>query len=319
MHVGAAKNNESGGLASRTCSAKLSWGKEELLVSAGASQIDLDAFGADLGDGVPIAAFQIRKLDSDCCMDYAIYSLEAPPRLLRTITGGEFFSASDADMDGSVEIWTTDAAAVDGFEKLSLSELDSPPTVVLRVAHGKLQDVSAEFQSRFDEEICRIRVTIHPQDLQDFKNSDGKLAATATLASAEKMHQMRIVKVKALEIVWNYLYSGREQEAWRLLAEMWPSSDTDRIRAAILNARTHGIHAQAVTSFAGPRAVKKKHARVFSAISKPGPGNSLEVVPPQPILLQLTPSSEIQQDREMFLDLVIDSAGKVSRQSRPRS
>src|SRR5262244_4505365 len=67
VHVGAAK---SGGLATRSCAASLTWEKQELIVSAAAAEIDLDAFGIDLGDGVPVAAFQIRHSDSDCCADY---------------------------------------------------------------------------------------------------------------------------------------------------------------------------------------------------------------------------------------------------------
>jgi hypothetical protein len=93
-------------------------------------------------------------------MEYRIYSLEKPPRLLRTITGGEFFTTSDVDLDGSVEIWTNDAAAVDGFENLALSELDSAPSVVFRFAHDRLVDVSAEFSSYFDDEIAGIRAGI---------------------------------------------------------------------------------------------------------------------------------------------------------------
>jgi len=234
----------------RACAAKLNWEKQELLVATGASQLDLDAFGVDMGDGVPLAAFQIKKSDSDCCMDYRIYSLEKPPRLLHTITGGEFFSASDMDLDGSVEIWTNDAAAVDGFEKLTLGELDSAPTVVFRFARGQLLDVIADFQPYFDREIARMRAGIHEQDRQDFKSSDGKLTAIKSV-SPERLHQLRTVKIKVLEIVWAYLYSGREQDAWRSLAEMWPSADVDRIRVALGNARAHGIHDQADRTSSG--------------------------------------------------------------------
>src|SRR6266487_1893346 len=49
VHVGAAKNGELATLAMRACAAKLSWEKQELLVATGASQLDLDAFGVDLG------------------------------------------------------------------------------------------------------------------------------------------------------------------------------------------------------------------------------------------------------------------------------
>src|ERR1700751_5051440 len=170
-----------------------------------------NAFGTDFGDGVPVAAFQIKKADSDWCTAYAIYSLQKPPHLLRTITGGEFFSASDVNLDGTVEVFPNDAAAVDGFDKLTLGEMDSPPTVVLRLANAHLQDVSAEFQPYFDAQIRSVRATMDAHDLEDFRNSDGALAATAE-TSLEELHHLRTVKIKVLEIVWAYLYSGREQE-----------------------------------------------------------------------------------------------------------
>jgi len=315
VHVGAAKNRALETFATHACAAKLSWEKQELLVATGAAQLDLDAFGVDLGDGVPVAAFQIKKSETDCCMDYGIYSLEKPPRLLRTITGGEFFNASDVDLDGRVEIWTNDGAAVNGFEKLALGELDSAPAVVFRFSHGQLVDVSAEFQSYFDDEIARIRAGVSAEDLADFKNSDGGLAAIPTPASAERLHHLRVIKIKVLEIVWDYLYSGREQDAWRSLAEMWPPADMDRIRAALLNARAHGIHSQADATSASHPQGKKKHAPIFDAVSRPGPGPRLGVIPPEGILLELPPGFGIQQpglpEPEMLLDLVIDAAGKV--------
>ncbi len=291
----------------------LSWDKGELAVGTGAARLDLDAFGVDLGDGVPVAAFQIQKSDNDCCVEYQIYSLEKPPRLLRTIAGGEFFSASDIDLDGRVEIWTDDGAAVKGFETLTLSELDSAPAVVFRFARGQLTDVSAEFQSYFDRQIAQERGEIPPQDLEAFRNSDGKLAELSTPASAERLHRLRGVKVKVLEIVWAYLYSGREAEAWRSLAEMWPAADVDRVRAAIVKARARGIHSEADGTSAGPAPGKKKQARIVDAVSRPGAGRGVEVVPPQAILLELphAPEGQMPGPPKALLDLVIDAAGKV--------
>ena len=313
VHVGAARNGGSATLATRACTANLSWGKQELTVATGVSQLDLDAFGVDLGTGIPVAAFQEKKTESDCCMDYMIYSLEKPPRLLRTITGGRFFSASDKDLDGRVEIWIQDAAAVNGFENLTLAELDYPPTLVFRFANGQLLDVSAEFQPFFDEEITRIRAGIHAQDLQDFRRSDGKLKATLSM-SPDQLHQLRMVKIKVLEIVWAYLYSWREQDAWRSLGEMWPSEDVDRIRVAIMNVRARGIQGQADGPSSSPVAGKKKHARIFDAVSRSGLRGKLEVVPPRAMLMQRPATSDIQQqgsDSEKLLDLVVDEAGKV--------
>jgi hypothetical protein len=309
LHVGAARSGE---LANRSCAAKLSWDKQDVVIAASAAQLDVDAFGVNLGDGIPVAAFQIRKLDSECCMKYAIYSLEKPPRLLRTITGGDFFSASDVDLEGRVEIWTNDAASVNGFEGLTLSELDSAPTVVLRFANGQLLDVSAEFQSYFDDEIAKLRAGIRPQDLEDFKASDGKLVTPSTPAA--QLHHCRLTKIKVLEIVWAYLYSGREDDAWRSLAEMWPPADLNRIRTALVNARSHGIRSQIDGTASGPQS-KKKHAPIFDVETRSGLSHKLEFMPPRAILLRRPPPPEIQQrtvtDLKSLVDLVVDEAGKV--------
>ena len=106
-------------------------------------------------------------------------------------------------------------------------------------------------------------------------------------------------------------YSGREQDAWRSLAEMWPPADVDRIRTALLNTRARGIHSEADGTSAGPPRRKKKHAQVFDAVSRSGPGSKLEVVPPKAILMQRPPTSEQQTQPELLVDLVVDGSGKV--------
>lgn len=306
VHIGAARN---GALARRSCTANLIWGNHALVVAASAAEVDLDAFGTDFGDGIPVAAFQIKRADSDCCMDYAVYSLQKPPHLLRTITGGKFFSAADLELDGNVEVFTDDAAAVNGFEKLTLDEMDTPPTIVFRLANTHLQDVSAEFQPYFDDQIRTIRAAIDPHYLADFRKSDGALAETSSGPTTEKLHQLRVVKIKVLEIVWAYLYSGREQEAWRTLAAMWPSADVDRVRAALLQTRARGNHREVDSTSVGPSRHKKKRAQVFYAVNRPQTGSTLEVVPPEAILLQRPPGS--QQQPELVLELIVDRAGKV--------
>jgi hypothetical protein len=60
---------------------------------------------------------------------------------------------------------------------------------------------------------------------------------------------------------------------------------------------------------------KKKHAQIFDAVSRAGPGNRPEVVPPKAILLQRPPLPEAQlrgqPEPELFLELIVDDAGKV--------
>ena len=310
VQVTAARN---GKLATRACEATLGWNKHSVMVATGASQVDIDAFGVDLGLGVPVVSFQVKKSNSDCCMEYRIYSLEGSPTLLRTITGGDFFSAADTDLDGRVEIWTDDARAVGNFENLTATELGAGPTIVLRFAHGELLDVSSEFQPYFDQEIARLRNQLDSEDLGDFKRSDGKLSPNAPF-SAERLDHLRGVKAKILKIVWCYLYSGREHEAWRSLAEMWPTTDADRIRAAILSARARGISAQVNGVSAGGLRTRTKRATIFDATSGSG-GSKPEIIPPEPILLWRpplmgSPNQGLSQTGRL-LELVIDSAGKV--------
>jgi len=311
VRVAASKKSE-GGLANRACEATLSWDKQGTMVATEASQLDVDVFGADLGLGIPVVAFQIKKSDTECCMAYQIYSLQKPVRLLRTITGGNFFSASDKDLDGRVEMWTSDTGAVDGFEGLVLGELDFAPTIVLRFDRNRLLDVSSEFRPYFDQQIARLRTGLDPQDLSDFKNSDGKLMSAASL-TAERFHQLRGVKIKVLEIVWSYLYSDRELEAWGSLADMWPASDVKRVQTAILNMRSHGISAQVDGIPSKALAGHKKRAIVFDTTKATQQGTA-EVIPPQSILLQrpvLAAADQGVTNSEMLLDLLIDCAGKV--------
>jgi len=296
-----------GGMATRICHARLSWGKQELVVASDASQVDLDAFGVYLDADTPVAAFQIRKEEVECCRTYAIYSLAKPPKLLRTITGGEFFRAADSDLDGRIEIWTEDTEAINGFEGLLPSEMRFVPTCVLRLQGGRLWDVGSEFQSYFDEIIAKVRGEINPERLRDFKLSDGRLGLSNFLSAEqlERMSRLRVVKIQALEIVWAYLYSGREQEAWHSLADLWPAGDVERIRSAILKARDRGIRAQVDDVSAVTVVNRKKPVRVY---------NESKVTPAQFIMLRLYLSGLDQRripEASVPVDLVIDSAGKV--------
>lgn len=308
--VGASRNSE---LATRRCEAALAWGKDNIVVAASAWQIDIDTLGADLGLGGPVVAFQVKESDKDCCREYKIYSLTKPPRLLRSLGGGSSFNAADKDLDGRVEIWTDDAAGIEGFDGLSLAELDAAPTIVLRFSHGRLMDVSSEFQPEFDHHILEIQKELRPDDLQDFQNSDGKLAS-ARSQPAERLHKLRRTKARILEIVWAYLYSGREEQAWRSLAEMWPTNDAARVREAIVSARAHGISAQLAAASSEPSPKREKRVTIFDAVMRSEHGKP-EVVPPEPILLLRSPgtqaSGEESDKLETMVDLVVDSAGKV--------
>lgn len=318
--VGAARNE---GLAARVCEASLSWADQHLVVAGAAPEMDIDAFGVDLGLGVPVVALQEKKSKGDCCMVYRIYSLREPPTLLRTITGGEFFSAADTNLDGRVQIWTDDAAAVEGFENLRLRDLDFVPPVVLRFVRRRLLDISSEFRPFYDQKIDGERAKLDSRDLADFKSSDGRLGTSSGIP-AVRLIQLRTVKMRVLEIVWAYLYSGREQEAWRALGEMWPAADAARIRALILAARARGIRSQVDAVSTAVSTGREPHVKIFdgtvSVSSTPGlaPKGAKpkqEIVPPKVILMERpAPTTDVEMElaqSESTLQLVIDSAGKV--------
>jgi hypothetical protein len=295
-----------GGLATRSCEATLS-GKEDVVVASDVAEIDLDMFGVDLEDNEPVAAFQIKKSQMQCCMTYQIYSLEDPPRLLRTISGGQFFSAADRDLVGRIEIWTDDAAAIDGLEGLRVSEIEFVPTYVLRFEHGRLLDVSSEFQDFADQMIAKVREKINPADLQRFKASDGKLQKGTGMPpeASARLPRLRRVKIQVLEIVWAYLYSGREKEAWRALADRWPNGDVERIRSEIIAARARGMHAQLDGVSNGVVPTDENPVMVYDSTDKPA----------KPIMVRYYPPSGATDapllKGKVRVNLVVDSAGKV--------
>ena len=308
VHIGATKVD---GFGTRTCEATLTSGDQKVVVATGAWSVDLDTLGAELGAGAPVATFQVKKSESDCCGTYFIYSLEKPPHLLRTVSGGSLYEASDVDFDTRVEVWTNDAAAVDGFENLSLAELDFAPPVVLRFEHGQPFNVSAEFLPYFDHLIAERKAHRDAKDLNDFKGSDGKLAPGSSLAPEQRYH-LRKVKIGILETVWAYLYSGREHEAWSTLAELWPATDVDRIRAAIAQARERGMGKQVDGVEASPPK-RKKHGTIYDVSGTEG--DESEIVSPRPILLRrpAPAADQLGVAGETVLTLIIDSAGKVRR------
>ena len=333
VSVDARRNTE---FAGRICEANLNWGTKELLVEPRAWQVDVDAMGIDLGLGAPVVAFQIRKNDVDRQVKYEIYSLKEPPRLLQTITGGSDYRAADTDLDGRIEIWTNDAEAINGFENIPLNALDFAPPVVLRFEQKQLIDVSSEFRSDFDRQISTLRAQLNDQQLSEFKQSDGALSNKSSLP-LDQAHSLSTTKIKVLEMVWCYLYSDREPQAWKALAEMWPESDFDRIRAAILNARAKGIRSQVngVSHESSAGKFKKKHAMIYDRIADTDPDKSNELgwayangmsgpgkdkhtfeadTYPIPILIRRPPPPDATRatlTTEVSVNLVIDAAGKV--------
>jgi hypothetical protein len=97
------------------------------------------------------------------------------------------------------------------------------------------------------------------------------------------------------------------------LANYWPATDVERIRAAIANARQKGIRSQIDGTALDTASRKKKHAPIFEVVARDGQSQT-QLVPPQPILIREPPpdgARQVSQSTERALDLIVDSAGKV--------
>jgi hypothetical protein len=321
---------KSGAFATRRCEAKLTWAGGALEVATKVDRVGIDVLGSDLGFKVPVVAFLIRASNTDTQSEYRIYSLKVQPTLLRTIRGGSSYRASDTNLNGHIEIWTDDTSGVDGFEEIPAADLDFAPAVVLRFEKSRLIDVSSEFRSHFDQQIADVRAHLDRQDLADFRSTDGKLTLS-TIHSGTRLERLLRVKAQVLEIVWSYLYSDREPEAWQALGAMWPGADMERIHALLATLRTRGILAQTdgAVHKTGSWSLKL-HAEIYD-ITNPDKGttsgltSSMALAPgarlkeaavtePKSILLRRPPEpqgSQTQLDANELLELVVDAAGKV--------
>jgi hypothetical protein len=331
---------KSGGFATRACEAVLRWGNERTAVVQTAAQVDIDVLGADLGFGVPVVAFIARPAPDDPHPNYEIWSIERKPRHLLTLTGEDSYRAVDAEFNGQVAIWTTDAAAMEGLDGNDADSV-SPPLVALRIERGRLVDVSARYRTQYDREIATLRSRLTSEELAEFRNSDGQLNSV----SLPERARMRKTKATVLEIVWAYLYSGRPERAWAELNRAWPAPDVARVKAAMLAARARGIEAQvAKVASAAPPPKWLEPAPLYQYLKPSGaqdqsggrlmygaPGVSGSEGPvlvkdeespqlyaadkePKAILLWRPPPSaaeqELAQGNETLL-LTIDAAGKV--------
>ena len=335
VRVGAVAN---GGFATRACEAVLSWGSERVLAVPTAAQVDIDVLGGDLGFGVPVVGFVVRSAQDEWRASYAIWSMEKKPRLLRTLTGGDLYRAVDEDFNGQVAIWTTDAAAVEGFDGLRYADYASPPMMALRFERGQLVDVSAWYRARYDRQIAELRGGLTAEALAEFRKSDGRVEF-GSVPAAEWL-RLRKTKGAVLEMVWAYLYSGRPDRAWAELEAVWPAGDVARVKAAILAARAGGIETQVekvaaatlphkwaeravVYEHAKQSAARRSDAGQMSGAPGVGVGSAHEAergevyeadTDPQPILLWRPPPSAAEQARvqgEERVELTIDEAGKV--------
>jgi len=174
------------------------------------------------GDGRPSLILEGYSGGERRSYMYVIASLGERPVILPSIENEAPFFFFKDPASGEFRIMTSDGA-FDYFE--GLCHTCTPlPRVVLEVDLAGLRDVSSQFIDQYDSEIALAKAKIAEGDAGMFLEADFQDAR-------------RIV----LEIVFAYLYSGREGQAWQTLDEMWPAGDRERIKKLILHTKAEGI------------------------------------------------------------------------------
>lgn len=187
--------------------------------------------GSDVnGDGKPEAVFDGHTSGANCCYEYWVASLSNPPKLVREIRSPS--QAVFQKTPNGVEIRIPDAS----FQSFMLPPEDVvTPLMILKLDGDQLIDISSQHQQEYDEQIAKTRGEIAPADLEKFRQARYN----------DKLFTDHLPTVKrVLIVVLDYLYSGREAQAWQALGEMWPQSDQPRIKAIIIERRSRGMLSQ---------------------------------------------------------------------------
>jgi hypothetical protein len=204
-------------------------GRKRVVFARGLSMWIDDISGIDVNqDGIPEVVFGAYSIDQGCCYEYSIVGLGSTATLVKKIHNQVPLNFRK-ESDGSVTIRTGDGS----FDLFLLPHAQAViPDLTLRLEGSQIQDVSVKYQKEYDEKIANAREALTPEAIAKFRSSDVH----------KKMFTDRATTLRSvLVVVLNYLYSGREAEAWKALEEMWPPEDEERTRSLILERRNLGL------------------------------------------------------------------------------
>lgn len=221
------------------CRATITSAKGRALAAAKDWALTVDKIsGTDInGDGKPELVIIGYSGDLRCCFTYTVIGLGANARIVRKIESHSPLTF-EKQADGTVLIQGLDTS-LDYF--LVPHPLAVIPQVFLRLQGDALQDASAQFQPQYDRLIDEARGQLTSADIEKFRQSRYN----------DKMFTDQLLTVhRVLTIVVNYLYSGREEQAWKALDELWPASDASRVKGLILERRGRGLLKQLAVSSA---------------------------------------------------------------------
>ena len=224
--------------AARCVAAVVSGSAVQVAIGSDWSLSWLAATGTDInGDGAPDAILEGYSGGAHCCWSYWFVDLGEHPGVYLNLEN-EREIVIDTKTPGHTYIQTLDGA-FDYFD--GLCHACTPfPSVVLELRGKQLSDVGGLFVDEYDKEIAAAKYKFEHEDGEEF----------AVLASFKPGLEGKYADARsaALAVVFGYLYSNREDQAWQALNSMWPVSDQARIKKLILETRALGILSQIGTS-----------------------------------------------------------------------
>ena len=199
----------------------------------------LRATGRDInGDGKPDVVLLTHAATSPQNV-YSIVGTADPAGLIRQIVTSAELSFEER-IEGHVDIVTHDTAFSD-FE--GLGSQAPAPLMFLRLKGKEIYNVSQIYWPEYERDITMAKGNLGKNDVAAFM---GELPNQTQKdkeqeQSPPEVARRQVVKATVLQIVLDYIYGGRGQDAWKAVTEMWPAMDRQRIRQEILRARMGGV------------------------------------------------------------------------------
>lgn len=185
------------------------------------------ASGKDInGDRAPDLVLEGYTGGAHCCWKYWIFSLSSDAMLVGELDNDAPVSFGYG-AKGRMVLHTFDQGFL-YFDGLCYA--CSPRADLYFVLQGdQFKDVTADFTTAASLDAMRKRLGTLP--VERFRS----LASTQDVAA-----DLGETKAAILDLLLGNLYSGHEEEAWKVLQEYWPPSDEARIKQQVLAARAKG-------------------------------------------------------------------------------
>jgi hypothetical protein len=213
------------------CHAEVLSPRGETLFTDEEWDISLDQKDVDINrDGRTDLVLRGYSGGSHCCWTYWIITPSMRPALRKKIENQAHVRFEDLSRTGAIT-WVAQDGSFDYFDGLCHA-CSVFPDLYLKMQGDKILDVSTDYRSRYDDEIKAARFKLIHEPLQHFM---------AARNEQEMSNAAENVKPLVLTVVLAYLYSGREDQAWKALEEMWPRFDRQRIQKLIMETRGKGL------------------------------------------------------------------------------